>query len=191
MPRDGALTLSDVREPTLTIACERCGRYGRYIVKRAHRRAWRRRQPAGPSGDPRQLRQGPLAQRPPPMQGEVRGLQLPSLTIPQPWAAYPARTGGSSMEQSHDPAFLRRACRLFGNLSLRDPHAGRHSRHFWAHCAKGRSFPRRLRRPQAGQTRAHGPPEALYAHANFAAPSAASTDNGRLSRVASPFARER
>ena len=34
MPRDGALTLSDVRESTLTIRCERCGRYGRYNVKR-------------------------------------------------------------------------------------------------------------------------------------------------------------
>ena len=34
MPRDGALTLSDVREPTLTIACERCGRYGHHNVAR-------------------------------------------------------------------------------------------------------------------------------------------------------------
>ena len=34
MPRDGALTLSDLREPTLTIRCERCGRYGRYNVRR-------------------------------------------------------------------------------------------------------------------------------------------------------------
>jgi hypothetical protein len=33
MPRDGSLTLSDIREPTLTIGCERCGRYGRYNVK--------------------------------------------------------------------------------------------------------------------------------------------------------------
>jgi hypothetical protein len=32
MPRDGSLTLSDIREPTLTIICERCGRYGRYRV---------------------------------------------------------------------------------------------------------------------------------------------------------------
>ena len=31
---DGALTLSDARGPTLTIACERCGRYGRYSVRR-------------------------------------------------------------------------------------------------------------------------------------------------------------
>jgi hypothetical protein len=34
MPRDGPLTLSDVREQTLTIVCEKCGRYGRYNVKR-------------------------------------------------------------------------------------------------------------------------------------------------------------
>ena len=40
MPRDGSLTLSDIREPTLTIRCERCGRYGHYNVARliaAHR----------------------------------------------------------------------------------------------------------------------------------------------------------
>jgi hypothetical protein len=34
MPRDGALTLSDVREPTLSIACEPCGRRGTYNVAR-------------------------------------------------------------------------------------------------------------------------------------------------------------
>jgi hypothetical protein len=34
MPRDGSLTLSDIREPTLAIACERCGRHGRYNVAR-------------------------------------------------------------------------------------------------------------------------------------------------------------
>jgi hypothetical protein len=27
---DGSLTLSDLREPTLTIGCKRCGRHGRY-----------------------------------------------------------------------------------------------------------------------------------------------------------------
>ena len=32
MPRDGSLTLSDVRGPNLTIACEPCGRRGRYNV---------------------------------------------------------------------------------------------------------------------------------------------------------------
>ena len=34
MPRDGSLTLSDIREPTLAIVCERCGQRGRYNVKR-------------------------------------------------------------------------------------------------------------------------------------------------------------
>ena len=34
MPRDGSLTLSDIREPTLAIGCERCGWYGRYNIKR-------------------------------------------------------------------------------------------------------------------------------------------------------------
>jgi len=31
MPRD-AITLTDVREPTLSIVCEACGRRGRYTV---------------------------------------------------------------------------------------------------------------------------------------------------------------
>ena len=34
MPRDGALTLSDVRSPTLSIVCEPCGRRGQYNVER-------------------------------------------------------------------------------------------------------------------------------------------------------------
>jgi hypothetical protein len=33
MPRD-ALTLADVRSPSLTIVCEPCGRRGRYNVQR-------------------------------------------------------------------------------------------------------------------------------------------------------------
>ena len=32
MPRDGALTLSDVPRPTLSIACEPCGRHETYDV---------------------------------------------------------------------------------------------------------------------------------------------------------------
>jgi hypothetical protein len=32
MPRDGALVLSDLRQPTLSIVCEPCGRRGRYSV---------------------------------------------------------------------------------------------------------------------------------------------------------------
>ena len=34
MPRDGALTLSDVFSPTLSIVCEPCNRHGRYSVAR-------------------------------------------------------------------------------------------------------------------------------------------------------------
>ena len=34
MPRDGALTLSDVRQPTLSIVCEPCGRRGAYKMAR-------------------------------------------------------------------------------------------------------------------------------------------------------------
>jgi hypothetical protein len=34
MPRDGALTLSDVRSPMLAIVCEPCGRRGRYNLER-------------------------------------------------------------------------------------------------------------------------------------------------------------
>jgi hypothetical protein len=34
MPRGGAVTLSDVREPTLAIMCEPCARRGRYSVER-------------------------------------------------------------------------------------------------------------------------------------------------------------
>lgn len=32
MPRDGALILSDVRNPTLSIVCEPCGRHETYNV---------------------------------------------------------------------------------------------------------------------------------------------------------------
>jgi len=34
MPRDGALTLSEVLSPTLSIVCEPCNRHGRYSVAR-------------------------------------------------------------------------------------------------------------------------------------------------------------
>lgn len=34
MPRDGALTLSDVRDPALSIVCEPCGRRETYDVAR-------------------------------------------------------------------------------------------------------------------------------------------------------------
>ncbi len=34
MPRDGAMTLSDVRQPAIELLCEQCGRRGRYNVAR-------------------------------------------------------------------------------------------------------------------------------------------------------------
>jgi hypothetical protein len=34
MPRDGTMILSDVRQPTLELICEQCGRRGRYSVAR-------------------------------------------------------------------------------------------------------------------------------------------------------------
>jgi hypothetical protein len=34
MPRDGALTLLDVRGPTLAIVCQPCSRHGRYAAAR-------------------------------------------------------------------------------------------------------------------------------------------------------------
>jgi hypothetical protein len=34
MPRDGAVVLSDLRNPTLSIVCEPCGRRGTYNVTR-------------------------------------------------------------------------------------------------------------------------------------------------------------
>jgi hypothetical protein len=37
MPRDGAQTLSEVREPVLSIVCEPCGRRERYDVERLTR----------------------------------------------------------------------------------------------------------------------------------------------------------
>jgi hypothetical protein len=37
MPRDGALTLADVRQPVLAVVCEPCGRRGRYDVERLMR----------------------------------------------------------------------------------------------------------------------------------------------------------
>jgi hypothetical protein len=36
MPRSGAVTLSDLREPRLTLTCEPCGRRGIYSVERLY-----------------------------------------------------------------------------------------------------------------------------------------------------------
>ena len=34
MPRDGSIILSDVRAPTIEIGCKRCGRFGRFNIKK-------------------------------------------------------------------------------------------------------------------------------------------------------------
>jgi hypothetical protein len=47
MPRDGALVLSDLRQSTLSIICEPCGRRGRYSVAKLMEQ--RRREADGPS----------------------------------------------------------------------------------------------------------------------------------------------
>ena len=39
MPRDGVIVLSDVREPSLTIVCEPCGRHGLYDIVRVRQEA--------------------------------------------------------------------------------------------------------------------------------------------------------
>jgi hypothetical protein len=94
MPRD-ALTLANVRSPTLTIVCQPCGRRGRYNVQRliaAH----------GTDISLPELKttlanceKGPLVQRLRPMRGEVRASEgRCDLTLPQPSA--PIRSLGGS-----------------------------------------------------------------------------------------------
>jgi hypothetical protein len=45
MPRDGAVILADVRAPTLSIVCGRCGRRGTYNVARLMAKHGDARQP--------------------------------------------------------------------------------------------------------------------------------------------------
>jgi hypothetical protein len=70
MPRDGAVVLADLRNPTLSIVCEPCGRRGTYNVVRLLEQ----------HGDAkltdllhaRQLSEGALGQHPRSVQGGVR-----------------------------------------------------------------------------------------------------------------------
>ncbi len=71
MPRDGAVVLSDLRNPTLSIVCEPCGRRGAYSVARLMER----------HGDAKltdllqtlaKLPEGALGQHSRPLQGSVR-----------------------------------------------------------------------------------------------------------------------
>jgi hypothetical protein len=78
MPRDGSLTLSDIRAPTLAIGYERCGRHGRYSVARliaAHGADAKLTGLLVTLANCEKARVQHLRS----MQGEVRGLQLPSL----------------------------------------------------------------------------------------------------------------
>jgi hypothetical protein len=59
MPRGDAITLADVREPTVEIVCEPCGRRGRYNVARLIAKQ-ARRAPARVADDPRRLSEGAL-----------------------------------------------------------------------------------------------------------------------------------
>jgi hypothetical protein len=59
MPRD-AVTLADVREPTLTTGCEGCGRYGQKARKSSSRLLFRS-QKAPPQGGPLAAFQAPAA----------------------------------------------------------------------------------------------------------------------------------
>jgi hypothetical protein len=74
MPRDGSLTLSDIREPTLAIGCERCGRHGRYNVARLIATHGADAKLTELLAIPRQLREGALVLDLRPMQSKVRGL---------------------------------------------------------------------------------------------------------------------
>jgi hypothetical protein len=61
MPRDGAVVLSDLRNPALSIVCEPCGRRG----------TWRRQADRSAS-DARQLSEGAFGQHPRSVQDGVR-----------------------------------------------------------------------------------------------------------------------
>ena len=70
MPRDGAVGLSDLRSPTLSIVCESCVRRGTYNVARLMERHGDA-QAARSTADARQLREGALCQHPRSLQGGV------------------------------------------------------------------------------------------------------------------------
>ena len=63
MPREGSQTLSDLRSQVLRIACDRCGRSGRYNAARL----WRER------GDLKLTDLGFAAVRPIVVEGHLRG----------------------------------------------------------------------------------------------------------------------
>ena len=72
MPREGALTLSDVRGSTLTIACAPCARHGA-LRRRPPPRAARRRSPDRSARDAGRVPHGRVAGRVRPLRGRARG----------------------------------------------------------------------------------------------------------------------
>jgi hypothetical protein len=71
MPRDGAVVLSDLRNPTLSIVCEPCGRRGTYNVARLMEEHGDAKAYRSASDDGR-LPEGALGQHPRSVQGGVR-----------------------------------------------------------------------------------------------------------------------
>jgi hypothetical protein len=108
MPRDGSLTLFDIREPTLTIICERCGRYGRHKVARltaAHGADAKLTDLLVTLANCEKARSVSVHDRC--KKSEVRGVQLPILTIPQPCC-------GRSRPRAYTPA----AGPIFGGAAM-------------------------------------------------------------------------
>jgi hypothetical protein len=68
MPRDGAVVLSDLRNPALSIVCEPCGRRGTLQTGAPHGTA-RRSEADRSASDARQLPEGALRQHPRSVQG--------------------------------------------------------------------------------------------------------------------------
>jgi hypothetical protein len=105
MPRDGALTLSDVRSPTLSIVCGPCARRGRYAVARLLD-GTRRRKAARPAADARRLPKGALRERLRPsvgrsMSGRCRNHRVSSFRgLPQS-ATAPTRNCGNGRGLRH------------------------------------------------------------------------------------------
>ena len=107
MPRGGAVTLSDVREPALVIVCEPCER-GRFKVERLM--AEQGRQAHRFADDTGRLPQGALDERPRPMQGGVR----PSDAMVVGSNSYADRNAGVvRVYADRDRGVIKGAC-LFG-----------------------------------------------------------------------------
>jgi hypothetical protein len=93
VPRDGSLTLADIRPPSLSIVCEPCGRHGRYNVAKliAEHGDTKLTHLLVTLANCQKARSASIHDR---CKGEVPGLQLPSLRLPGPrrelWRRDPA-----------------------------------------------------------------------------------------------------